>query len=234
VSESSVRNAKAVLDYGDTELIAAVEAGQIGVREGADIARHPESFDAYEPAGEPAPSPPPEDGPESAIPTETPLRQPTARRASSPQPKQVGPVMNGARFAFRDLEDGHVATLIEELIEKRSGVRRALAAKPHVLEQLGGFEAARGSVSKWLRGERLDAERANFVKEAFNSIIEKATKERLLASLAGGPPINFDAPEGRTSNATDLSPELWARVRAGELSYSEAAKLAKRGDAVEG
>src|SRR5271166_1900168 len=98
----------------------------------------------------------------------------TVRRAEpaparQPEPFQPGPVMLRMRNDAASLKGADLATLIAEWVN-RIEVAVAVGSRADVMAQLGGVEAARSSISAWVRGDVLDSQRIGLARETIAAI----------------------------------------------------------------
>jgi hypothetical protein len=204
VSVDSVKRARVVLEHGSLELVAAVKSGAVPLSVAAESVRHPES----------------------ATPTESvPADRPAPAAKADPSAKIM---MDIRRLAHNNLNGGHRATLVSEWIMSDVEVSRAVASKTEVMAQLGGGVAARSSITRWLREDALDSQRADLAKEAVGKILEKATKQRLIEEIAGGVgvPVKIDAAEvqrsiiqGTREEKRNAFSDIWASFDPADRRY---------------
>ena len=157
VSERSVRNAKAVLDSGNSELIDAVKAGA-SLRKAAETVRR--AVESVRPAPE--------------------------RPKPAPAAFERADVMVEMRMLAQRLSGASLAQLIAEWIMARVEVAVAVGSRADIMAQLGGGEAARSSISKWVRDDDvLDSQRAALAKEAIAAIKHDSERDKLIEELGG-------------------------------------------------
>ena len=147
-----------VHERGSPELIAAVEAGQTSLRKAAETVRR---------------------GAEHVRP---------APERPKPAPAAFAPadVMVQMRFDAQRLSGASLAQLIAEWIMARIDVSLAIGSKPEVVAQLGGGEAARSSISAWVKDDDvLDSQRASLAKEAIAAIRHDGERDKLIEELGG-------------------------------------------------